>query len=154
MSIHADTSIQLVWAIANLEANLAGATDIHPMHFFLGILKVIDPPFLTQLQKVDITDEQKNDLKKVSKAIRHYLEMSVAAITKLRRSLRQGIRGSSPKPSEVKILHRSPDARTVFRKAAGDAAGQGQSVVSALDLVKALFDTGQIKLEILTSPSK
>jgi hypothetical protein len=154
MSIHADRSIQLVWAIANLEANLAGATEIHPMHFFLAILKVIDPPFLAQLQKVDITDEQKDNFKKISKDIRHYLEMSVTDVTKLRRSLRLGLRGGHPKPKEVKSLHRSSDARTVFNKAADNVSGQGHSVVNALDLVKALFDTGQINLEILKSPSK
>lgn len=152
MSIHADTSIQLAWAIANLEANLAGATDIQPMHFFLGILKVIDPPFLTQLQKVELTDEQKNDLKKVSKDVRHYLEMSVADVTQLRRSLRHGLRAGHPKVEEVKILHRSPDARTVFEQATGTAAGQGKSVLTALELVKALFDSGQVTLELLKTP--
>jgi ATP-dependent Clp protease ATP-binding subunit ClpA len=154
MSIHADTSIQLVWAIANLEANLAGAKDIHPMHFFLGILKVIDPFFLTKLQKVDLTEEQKTALKKVSKDVRHYLEMSVAEVTQLRRSLRQGLRAGHSKPSEVQVLHRSAEARKVFEHATGTKGGKGQSVLTALELLKALFDTGQVPLELLKNPKK
>lgn len=154
MSIHPDASIQLVWAIANIEANLAGAKDIHPMHFFLGILKVIDPPFLTELQKVDLTEEQKTDLKKVSKDVRHYLEMSVAEVTQLRRSLRQGLRAGRSRPIEVQVLHRSADARKVFEHAAGTTGGKGESVLTALELLKALFDTGQVTLELLKNPKK
>ena len=124
------------------------------MHFFLGILKVIDPAFLKQLENVDLTDEQKKEIRTTATHTRHYLEMSVQEVTRLRRSIRKGIRGDRPKPTEVNVLHRSDDARTVFKAVAVTAASQNKSEVTALDLTKALFDAGQINLELFKKSPK
>ena len=38
---HAD-SLLLVWKLAELEAQHLNHTEIHPEHFFLGLLKIVD----------------------------------------------------------------------------------------------------------------
>ena len=101
MSLSADTSTQLVWALANTEAQFAGETVIRPMHLFLGILKVVDAKFLTQLHDVDIPDSERKTLAEVAKQVRHYLEMSADEITRLRRSLRGQLRKGKPEPGEI-----------------------------------------------------
>lgn len=147
MSLRVDTSAQLVWAIANTEANLAGETRIRPIHFFLGILKVIDPQFLRQLQGVDLPDEDQRKLTQISKQVRQYLEMSVEDVTRLRRSLRRGLRDGEQAQSEIHMLHRSDESRTVFAKAAQKVVESGGQALSVLHLAEALFETGSINLE-------
>jgi len=119
MSLSSDTSTQLVWALANTEAQFAGETVIRPMHLFLGILKVVDAKFMTQLHDVDIPDAECKNLAEVAKQIRHYMEMSADEITRLRRSLRGQLRKGKPEPGEIRMLHRSEESRDVFRVAGG-----------------------------------
>ena len=147
MSIRIDTSTQLVWAIANTEANLAGDTRIQPIHFFLGILKVIDPQFLRQLEGVELADEDRRHLIEVSKNVRQYLELSVNEVTNLRRSLRRGLRDGGAEPSHIHMLHRADESRAVFKAAAEKVANAGGQTLSALGLTEALFETDSISLE-------
>jgi ATP-dependent Clp protease ATP-binding subunit ClpA len=152
MSVRTDISIQLVWAIANTEANLAGETRIRPVHFFLGILKLVDPHFLKQLDGVTIPDEERSGLGELSKQIRHYLEMRVEEITRLRRSLRAGLREGKPGQGEIRMLHRTEDSRGVFHEAVAKVVQAGGTTLSALQLAEALFDSGCVNLESLKRP--
>lgn len=152
MSMHADSSVQLAWAIANTEANLAGETHIHPVHLFLGILKVIDPHFLKQLEGVNLPDDERAKLVEISKHVRQYLEMSIEDVTRLRRSLRGDLREGQPAQVEIHMLHRSDESRAVFQAAMQKIAQGGGTSLSVLDLVEALFQTGSINLAGLKKP--
>ncbi len=153
MSLSADTSTQLVWALANTEAQFAGETVIRPMHLFLGILKVVDAKFMTQLHDVDIPDAERKNLAEVAKQIRHYLEMSADEITRLRRSLRGQLRKGKPEPGEIRMLHRSEESRDVFRVAGGRVVQSGGASVSALHLAESLFETGYVSLDNIKRPN-
>ena len=153
MSLSADISTQLVWALANTEAQFAGETVIRPMHLFLGILKVVDAKFLTQLHDVDIPDSERKNLAEVAKQVRHYLEMSADEITRLRRSLRGQLRKGKPEPAEIRMLHRSEESRDVFRVAGGRVVQSGGVSVSALHLAESLFETGYVSLDNIKRPS-
>jgi hypothetical protein len=146
MSLSVDISTQLVWALANTEAQFAGETVIRPLHLFLGILKVVDAKFLTQLHDVDIPDAERKNLAEVAKQIRHYLEMSADEVTRLRRSLRGQLRKGKPEPNEIRMLHRSEESRDVFRVAGGRVVQSGGASVSALHLAESLFETGYVSL--------
>lgn len=152
MSVRTDISVQLVWAIANTEANLAGETHILPAHFFLGILKLSDPCFLKQLNGVAIPEDERRALGCLSKQIRHYLEMSVEEATRLRRSLRDNLRAGKSARKEIRMLHRAENSRSVFRQAVAKVIQAGENTLSALHLAEALFDTGCVSLDSLKRP--
>lgn len=144
MSIHIDASTQLAWAIANTEANLAGEKRIQPIHFFLGILKVIDPAFLQHLQGVDLPADAILDLSKLSKQVREYLEMSTDEITMYRRRIRKELRKGVQQHTDIQMLHRSDDSRAVFQKAVEKVLQSGDHVVSVMHLLETLYETGSI----------
>ncbi len=152
MNLSADISTQLVWALANTEAHFAGETVIRPVHFFLGILKVIDANFLTQLQGVDMSADDRKKLRAVAKQVRHFLEMPASEITRLRRSLRGQLRKGKQAPGEFRMLHRSDESRDVFRVAGERAVQAGGATVSALHLTAALFATGHVSLDNIKHP--
>lgn len=152
MSLNADISIQLVWAIANTEANLSGEKRIRPIHFFLGILKVVDPQFLKQLHGVNIPEDEQRCLGKLTKDVRHYLEMTVEEITRLRRSLRTGLRGGKVEKTEIHMLHRSDESRRVFQDAGNKVVLAGGKSLSVIQLAEALFESGAISLDGLRLP--
>lgn len=148
MSVNVGTSAQLVWAIANTEANLAGDNRIRPIHFFLGVLKLIDPHFLKQLQGVELPADEQIQLGQQSLQARHYLEMSVDKVTQLRRSIRAELRVNKGVRADMRMLHRSNESRTVFQTAAEKAVQSGASL-SVLHLVASLFETGYVSLDNL-----
>jgi len=152
MSVRTDVSVQLVWAIANTEANLAGETHIRPVHFFLGILKLIDPHFLRHLDGVAIPEDERRALGELSKQIRHYLEMPVEEATRLRRSLRGDLREGKSDRREIRMLHRAEESRGVFREAVAKVVQAGGNTLSAIQLAEALFDTGCVSLDSLKRP--
>lgn len=152
MSLHADTSTQLTWAIANTEAQFAGENQIRPMHLFLGILKIVDPKFITQLHDVKLPEEERKNLCEIAKQIRHYLEMSVEEITRLRRSLRRQLRKGKSQPGNIHMLHRSEESRDVFRVAGEIVVQAGGQSLSALHLTESLFETGYVSLDSTKRP--
>ena len=147
MSLHTDISTQLVWALANTEAQFAGETLIQPMHLFLGILKVADPKTSTLLLDTKMSEEERKSLSTLANQIRHYLEMSVVEITYLRRSLRAQLRTGKPKPREIHMLHRSDESRDVFRVAGGRVVQSDGAALTALHLTESLFETGYVSLD-------
>lgn len=152
MSVHTDVSVQLVWAIANTEANLAGETRIRPVHFFIGILKLIDPHFLKHLEGVEISEDDRGALVELSKQIRQYLEMRAEDAKRLRRSLRGDLREGKSTSGEIHVLHRTEDSRRVFREAVAKVIQAGGNTLSALQLAQALFDSGCVSLDSLKRP--
>jgi ATP-dependent Clp protease ATP-binding subunit ClpA len=152
MSISVDISVQFAWAIANMEAFLAGDSRIRPTHFLLGILKVIDPAFTSHVASIEIPQEQQDQLARTATAARHYLEMSQEDITTFRRRLRKKIRAKAPSPQHdgpVPVLHRSDESRAVFASLVRHTTGPRQGRISAVTLLEELVGTGAIDLEAL-----
>ena len=152
MSIAIDISIQFAWAIANTEAFLAADRRIRPVHFLLGILKVIDPAFTKQVSTLRIPPEQQESLARTGTAARHYLEMSPEDITSFRRRLRKKIRAKAPSPDHtgpLPVLHRSDESRAVFSSLVRHAAGSRHEEVSVLTLLEELVRTESVDIETL-----
>ena len=152
MSIAIDISIQFTWAIANTEAFLAGDRRIRPVHFLLGILKVIDPAFMKQVGELDVPEEHRQRLAKTGANARHYLEMSPDDITVFRRKLRRKTRAGSPRRNQrgpLPVLHRSSESRALFGALASRAAASRQREVSAVTLLEELVRSRTIDLEAL-----
>lgn len=147
MSLRIDTSVQLVWALANTEANLAGDKLLCPVHFFLGVLKLLDPGFLSQLKNVELTDEEQTRILEMGKQARHFLEMSVDDVTRLRRSLRAKLRTGETCKKEIHMLHRTEESRAVFIAAGKKTIQDGRDGLTLLDLLEALFETGAVSLD-------
>lgn len=147
MSLHVETAVQLVWALANTEANLAGDDRIRPVHFFLGILKVADPQFQRQLEGVELPEEARQQIVQQGKAVRHYLEMSGEEVMRVRRGVRRELREGKSAKKEITMLHRSEEARAVFQFAATKAVEGGCAGLGVGHLAEALFETGNINLD-------
>lgn len=43
--MNVDGLLKLCWLIANEEAKHLGAAEIAPLHFMLGVMKIVDPEF-------------------------------------------------------------------------------------------------------------
>lgn len=145
MSLHVETSVQLVWALANAEAHSAGDDQIRPVHLFLGVLKVIDPSFQQMLQESGLPASEQKMLVMQAKQVRQYLEMSTPEVTRLRRSLRTKIRAGKISNKANGLLHRSAEAKKLFAVAADKTEGDGRGSLSILDLVESLFESGALK---------
>jgi ATP-dependent Clp protease ATP-binding subunit ClpA len=152
VSISIDISIQLVWAVANSEAFLAGDQRIRPVHFLLGILKVIDPAFTKQMAALDIPEEQKQRLIQTGAAARHYLEMSPDDITAFRRRLRKKTRAKAKQPSlqtPRTMLHRSEESRALFASLANRGTDSRNHEITVLSLLEELVRSKAVDLESL-----
>lgn len=149
MSLHVDTSVQLVWALANTEASCAGDDRIRPVHFFLGVLKLIDPHFQKQLEGVELPEEGRQQLTRDGRNVRQYLEMTSEEVTRLRRSIRRQVRDGKSARKEIEMLHRSEDSRAVFQAAAARVIRAGGAALSVAHLAEALFESGSISLDKL-----
>ena len=109
---HAD-SLALVWKVAEIEARHLGSPLIEPVHYFLGLLKVVD---------VDL--DQINSLREMSTAVVGEITQDLADLrlafdradvetTPLRRQLRSRLGKSADK--KYGRLHRSSQSRTAFK---------------------------------------
>jgi len=146
MSTGVEIPVQLVWALANTEATIAGDVRIRPQHFFLAILKLADKCLADQLDALDLSQAERVRLLHNARDIRHFLEMKPPEITKLRRSLRQRTRTGRGK-REATMLHRSPEARRVFTVATQNALRARRQGLSVLHILEALFATGSVTLD-------
>jgi ATP-dependent Clp protease ATP-binding subunit ClpA len=142
LNMHADRSVQLAWAIANAEANLAGDRLIQPVHMLLGLLKVIDAAFQGQLENVELSEAERSHMLNQVAQVRHYLEMTNGEITKMRRSIRRHIRDGGQSNSELHMLHRSDPTRAIFQLAAKTAQSRTQSSFSILDMAEVMHELG------------
>jgi len=142
MRVNLDLSIQLVWAIANGEANMAGDTRIRPVHFLLGILKTIDPFFLKQVSShLDIRPQQLRHLGRLSSEAKRYLEMSSDEVTAFRRCLRRELRKEEAARDQIVMLHRSDESRFLFRDLGQRSAREGLRSVTSVHLLEELART-------------
>lgn len=161
MEMRVDATLQLAWALANAEANLASSDLIEPIHFFLAALKIADPDIASSLQGVELAEEDQSALNDCSNHIRSYLELSSARAKNIRRSIRTRLRGKKAPQGAMTVLHRSSDARKLFSKAVQLAAEGCMTEVGVMHLVQALFelkfvdisDLGKVKMPD-SSPSQ
>ena len=145
MKIDISTSVRIVWMIANAEASAAGSDTIQPVHFFLGVLKIIDPKFAENLKDLELPDDEKQSIFKDAKNVRRYLEIQDDDVTKYRRKVRASLKRKETRKADNQMLHRSEVSRHVFEVAVEKAVKAGQPKVSLSYLIEALFETGAVQ---------
>jgi hypothetical protein len=149
MKLPIDTSGQLAWVIANTEACLSESNNIQPIHFWLGILKLLDEHIPKALNELELTGDKRACALCVIRQVGGYLEISQQRATRLRRTIRKKLRQGvvMKDPEKIEALHRSDEMREVFGLAGEIAHRNGDKSISLYHITQALFDSGKITLK-------
>lgn len=117
--IHIAELLKIAWLIANEEAKHLGAKEILPIHFLLAALKIIDPIFPDQLDKLDIESKEWGDMCKEALRLRHYIDILPDKVTDKRRALRSRLckERSGEHIKAQGMLHRSAELKRAFTDA-------------------------------------
>jgi ATP-dependent Clp protease ATP-binding subunit ClpC len=107
------TGVKYAWILASGEAYYAGYQEIEPVHFFLGILKLIDiqqnlPAYFDQISEAEIREIQQ-EAAEPARVLRQFFP----DLTAFRRNMRQSLI-IGPPLENVKEMHRSPSSRRMF----------------------------------------
>ncbi len=132
-------SVEVVWALSNVEACGAGSETIQPAHLILAVLKVLDEGFPTSLSDADLPKCAREDIRQDGDAARLLLTLSPSGITNARRSLRAYLRqGRQPAPNRQ--LHRSPRTRALMDESARRAQAEGAAQLNLGHLLVVLLE--------------
>ncbi len=144
----ADGLLQIAWLIANAEAKNLGATEIQPVHFLLATMKIIDPKFPEQLDKLDVSSDEWATMCREAQSIRHYIEVLPDRVTKKRRILRARLVQKQVRPpiKEPGFLHRAKSTKRAFSDAIFFTDGD---TVTLKQLVQSLFEMGLVDLSLV-----
>ena len=133
-----DSLLALAWQIAEHESRLLGSREIEPIHFLLGALKIVDPEFPNQLEKLDLSTEDWKAMCKEAVRVRHYLDIMPDKICQIRRRVRRRLaRTASDCLSDKVQIHRSRKSRAAFFDAQIQLEGK---VVTLLQLMRSMFE--------------
>jgi len=142
----AEELLKLCWLIANAEAKHLGAAEIQPIHFLLATMKIIDPAFPEQLDKLNVSSDAWSSMCKESQSIRRYIDVIPDRVTSKRRRLRKRLAEKQVNPPVVEegMLHRSESMRRAFADACMFADGD---VLTLKKLVESLFELELVTLD-------
>ena len=145
-TIKAGELLQLCWLIANEEAKHLGAKEILPIHFLLATMKIIDPMFPEQLDKLSISSEQWGAMCKEAQSIRHYIDVMPDRVTAKRRGLRKRLAEHqiNPPVADDGMLHRAESLRRAFHDACIFTEGDTLTLHS---LVRSMFELELVSLD-------
>ncbi len=138
--------LKLCWIIANAEAKHLGAAEILPIHFLLAAMKIIDPKFPEQLDKLNVSSEDWASMCKEAQSIRRYIDVMPDKVTHKRRGLRNRLaeKRVNPPVEAEGMLHRSDNLRRAFSDAAMLSDGD---VLTLKQLVESLFELELVSLD-------
>ena len=138
--------LNICWVIANTEAKNLGASEIEPLHFLLGVMKIIDPKFPEQLDKLNVSSEEWSLMCKSAQNIRHYIDVIPDRVTQKRRKLRARLAGDQVRPpiSQEGMLHRSELLKRAFHDACLFEEGD---TLRLRTLVQSLFELELVSLD-------
>ena len=142
----AEELLKLCWLIANAEAKNLGAQEILPIHFLLATMKIVDPSFPDQLDKLNTTSEDWALMCKEAQSIRHYIDVMPDRVTRKRRGLRKRLastQANAPIKAEG-MLHRSESLKRAFSDAYVLTKGD---VLTLRALVESLFELELVSLD-------
>ena len=146
VSLH--KSVQLAWALANNEAQIAGDDQIMPIHLILGILKVGDASTISDIIDPSLREEDWPGLLEEGRRIRQYLEMSDDHLQRARKAIRLRVRNGQHPIGNI-FLHRSNESLLAFQYAMELAVLANEEILSASHLLQALFERDFISTKML-----
>ena len=133
----ADNLLKLGWAIAEHEAIALGADSIEPIHFLLAALKIADPKFPKQLDRLDISSEEWKILSEEARRLRQWLDVLPEHVKDARRRLRHRLARNSEPRKAAASLHRSRKTMAAFY----DASRIGNGAELTLRrVIESMFD--------------
>lgn len=146
----AEELLKLCWLIANAEAKHLGAKEIEPIHFLLAVMKIIDPVFPGQLDKLNVSSEEWSAMCKEAQSIRRYIDVMPERVTGKRRGLRKRLAAQQVNPpiTEEGMLHRSASLKRAFSDACMFTEGD---VLTLKKLVESLFELELVSIEDVDS---
>ena len=144
-AIKADGLLQVCWLIANTEAKNLGSAEILPIHFLLAVMKIIDPEFPNQLDKLNISSVEWAAMCEEAQNIRRYIDVVPERITQKRRKLRKRLDAKRVNPpiTAEGLLHRSSDVKRAFADALMFTEGD---TLTLRKLVESLFELELVSL--------
>ena len=144
--IKADGLLQVCWLIANTEAKNLGAAEILPVHFLLAVMKIIDPEFPNQLDKLNISSTEWATMCREAQNIRQYIDVVPERVTGKRRGLRRRLaaKQTTPPIAAEGFLHRSQELKRAFSDACMFTEGD---TLTLRKLVESLFELELISLD-------
>lgn len=142
----AEELLKLCWLIANAEAKHLGATEILPIHFLLAAMKIIDPEFPAQSDKLNISSEEWSSMCKEARSIRQYIDVMPDRVTGKRRGLRKRLAAQRVNPpiTTEGMLHRSESLKRAFEDACMLTKGD---VLTLRTLIESLFELELVSLD-------
>ena len=145
-TLKADKLLQVAWLIANAEAKNLGATEILPIHFLLAVMKIIDPAFPDQMDKMNIPSGEWATMCREAQGIRHYIDVIPERVTGKRRNLRRRlVANMTGRPiTEDGMLHRSAALKRAFSDACMFTKGD---TLMLQKLVESLFELEMVSLD-------
>jgi hypothetical protein len=132
-------SVQLVWAMANGEAFLAGSTKIEPIHFLLASLLIIDGLFEDAAHALDFTQDSIRSIFNIAAECRSRMKMTDDEITFARRRISKTLRQREGM-QDLKMLHRAPESRFMFQRAGRRAQNDGASELTLLYILTEILE--------------
>lgn len=139
MAIEVDNLLKIGWVIAEREAIALGAESIEPIHFLLAALKIADPEFPAQLDKLDITSEEWKMISEEAMRLRCWLEVLPDHVTDARRRLRYRLARNVGSRATVNTLHRSRKTKAAFYDA---SAMSNDGVLTLRQVIESMFYLG------------
>ena len=145
-TLKAGKLLQVAWLIANVEAKNLGATEILPIHLLLAVMKIIDPAFPDQLDKLNIPSGEWATMCREAQDIGHYIDVIPERVTGKRRKLRRRLAANmGGRPiAEEGMLHRSAALKRAFSDACMFTEGD---TLTLQKLVESLFELEMVSLE-------
>lgn len=138
---HSD-ALLVIWRLAGLEAAHLRATELEPVHFFLGLLKIGDLELGTILEEnTTLTHVQiRQELRSVRLLVSTFSQAGLDT-TQTRRKLRRSLPSGTGSDGTSTHLRRSIHARQVFTKAETLGINHGSGVTAPLHLLASILET-------------
>jgi hypothetical protein len=150
-------SLLLVWKLAELEAINLKSEQIHPPHFFLGLLKIVDIDLGKVLAKEGrvAEDGAVDEIERDVLLVRECFDEFGVNTTSARRMLRRILpRGMSESDLERGRLHRSSESREAFSGAERVAQVFFGGDVRALHMLFALLKNRNNNIDTILKDSE
>lgn len=118
--------VVMLWALAGAEARAGRHENIEPAHLMLGLCKLCDLP-LDQVLPADLpgVEDAVAALETEVEQVRSVFRSVGLDVTTFRRRLR-GVLGIGEGALASQVIHRSPEARRIFKRAAELSSASGE----------------------------
>ena len=135
------TGVILLWSLAGAEAKAGRHENIEPSHLLVGLCKICDIPINQVLQKgVPGLENAVQEIENEVSEVKSVFQNAGLDVTRFRRALRAEL-GVGAGASEKAVVHRSPESRRVFKRAA-ELAGASGNIPHLIHILAMLMELG------------